>query len=274
MNDLEYNYVKHQIRQLTGVDLNSYKAPQMQRRLQAYLTRVNCPNWPKFFKILRANPVELNKLKDYLTINVSAFFRDPEKYKFLQTVALPDLLRQHPALRVWSAGCARGQEVYSLAMLLAEAAPEAAHHLLATDIDHSALAWAKAGGPYTADDIAHAPVHLRLRYFESRDNVYWIKEDIRRLVTFRQHNLLADPIAGKFDLIICRNVVIYFQAEAKDKLYRRFHGALKPGGILFVGGTEIVPKANDIGFEAMNVSFYRCKNGRLGQVEKEKIRET
>jgi len=261
MTDLEYNYVKHQIRQLTGIDLNAYKTPQMQRRLQAYLLRIGYPNWPKFFRTLRANPAELNKLKDYLTINVSSFFRDPEKYKYLQTCVLPELLRYHPVLRVWSAGCSRGQEVYSLAMLLAEnAGPGLEHYLLATDIDHSALEWAKAGGPYTADDVAYVPVHLRLRYLEARHNEYWVSTKLRGMVTFRQHNLLADPVAGKFDLIICRNVVIYFQADAKDKLYHGFHNALKPGGVLFVGGTEIVPKAGDIGLEAMNVSFYRRKN--------------
>ncbi len=264
MNDLEYNYVKHQIQQLTGIDLNCYKSPQMQRRLQAYLLRVGYPNWPKFFRALRTDPTELNKLRDDLTINVSSFFRDPEKYRFLQTYVLPELLRQHAALRVWSAGCARGQEAYSLVMLLGEATgAKTPHQVLATDIDRAVLEQAKAGGPYTADDIAYVPGHLRLRYLEARRHEFWITEELRRKVTFRQHNLLADPIAGKFDLIICRNVVIYFQTDAKERLYRNFQAALKPGGVLFVGGTEIVPKANDIGFEAMNVSFYRRKSQPL-----------
>jgi chemotaxis protein methyltransferase CheR len=270
MNDLEYNYIKHQIHQLTGIDLNAYKSPQMQRRLQAYLLRIGYPNWPKFFKTLRTDPGELKKLKDYLTINVSAFFRDQEKYKFLQTVILPELLRQHATLRVWSAGCARGQEAYSIAMLLAN--PEVEHHIMATDVDQSALDWAKAGGPYTPDDITNVPSHLRLRYLEARQNQFWVTENLRHQVTFRQHNLLGDPIAGKFDLIICRNVVIYFQSDAKDKLYRDFYQALKPGGVLFVGGTEIVPKAGDIGFEAMNVSFYRRRSPTLA-INKPKLNE-
>jgi chemotaxis protein methyltransferase CheR len=265
MDELEYNYVKHQVRLLTGVDLNCYKAPQMKRRLKAYLTRLGYLNWPKFFRTLRANPAELSKFKDYLTINVSSFFRDPEKYNYLQTFILPALLHHHPSLRAWSAGCARGQEAYSLAMLLAEANGDLyQHRLLATDIDKSALEWAKTGGPYHADEITNVPTHLRLRYFNVNNNQYWIDEALRRRVIFRQHNLLADPIAGKFDLIICRNVVIYFEPEVKENLYRQFYDALRPGGVLFVGGTEIVPKATDMGFETINISFYRRKKVDAG----------
>lgn len=263
MDDLEYNYIKHQVRQLLDVDLNCYKAPQMQRRLKAYLARSGQPNWPKYFRVLRADPAQLSKFKDYLTINVSSFFRDTEKYNFLQRSALPELLRNHPTLRVWSAGCSRGQEAYSLAMLLSEASSgNFQHRIMATDIDQSALAWAKAGGPYTADDVAGLPPHFRVNFLEIRNNEYWVKDDLRQKISFRPHNLLDDSVAGKFDLIVCRNVVIYFQADAKQKLYHRFYDSLKPGGILFVGGTEIVPKATEMGFETLHVSFYRSKDTR------------
>jgi chemotaxis protein methyltransferase CheR len=133
---------------------------------------------------------------------------------------------------------------------------------MATDIDQSALAWAKAGGPYTADDVAGLPPHFRMNFLEVRNNEYWVKDDIRKKVSFRHHNLLDDSTAGKFDLIVCRNVVIYFQPDAKQELYHRFYNSLKPGGILFVGGTEIVPKATEMGFETLHVSFYRRKDSR------------
>ncbi len=263
MENLEYSYIKKQVFALTDVDLNCYKAPQMQRRLKAYLTRSGYSNWPKFFRSIQADPVQLSKFKDYLTINVSSFFRDPEKYTYLRTSILPALLDNRARLRIWSAGCSRGQEAYSLAMLVAEATDSNhQHQLLATDIDRSALERARAGGPYPVDDVVNVSTHLRLRYFNIQDDAYWIREDLRRGVIFRQHNLLADPIVGKFDLIVCRNIVIYFQAEAKQELYHRFYNALRPGGVLFVGGTEMVPKATEIGFEAVNVSFYRRKASR------------
>jgi chemotaxis protein methyltransferase CheR len=98
---------------------------------------------------------------------------------------------------------------------------------------------------------------LRQRYVAVDNNGYWVNKELRYRINFRQHNLLADPFSGGFDLIVCRNVVIYFESTAKDELYRRFYNALRPGGVLFVGGTEIVSKAADIGFEMIGISFYR-----------------
>lgn len=258
MEELEYKYIRHKLQRLTGIDLNCYKAPQMQRRLKAYLMRTGYPNWPKFFQSIQDDPVALNKFRDYLTINVSSFLRDLDKYNYLQTSILPELLHSRATLWSWSAGCARGQEAYSLAMLLAEASGTLdQHRILATDIDRSTLDWARAGGPYTADDIANVPADWLQCYFDFYNNGYWVNEFLRRRITFRHHNLLSDSITGKFDLIICRNVVIYFQPDVKRELYHRFYEALRPGGVLFVGGTEIVPKAADIGFETVNISFYR-----------------
>lgn len=263
MDPLEYNYVKRQTLALTHVDLNCYKAPQMQRRLKVYLTRSGYANWPKFFKSIQNDPAALRKFRDYLTINVSSFFRDPNKYKHLELTILPQLLAQCPTLRVWSAGCSHGQEAYSLAMLLAVATPDNyQHQILATDIDSSALEWSRAGGPYNPSELTNVPSPLLSRYFNFHNGNYWIKEELRRKVTYRQHNLLADPIAGRFDLIVCRNVVIYFEPATKDELYQRFFNALRPGGILFVGGTEIISKASELGFEAAGISFYRRTNPR------------
>jgi chemotaxis protein methyltransferase CheR len=261
MDPLEYNYIRRQILALVKVDLNCYKAPQMQRRLQVYLVRSGHANWPKFFRTIQNDSAALRKFRDYLTINVSSFFRDPDKYKHLETVILPELLGQCPTLRVWSAGCSHGQEAYSLAMLLAEATKsDYRHQILATDIDSSALEKARAGGPYTLSELTNIPPALLSRHFSFLNNSYWVKEELRRKISFRQHNLLADPIAGGFDLIVCRNVVIYFEPAAKDELYHRFFSALRPGGIFFVGGTEIISKATPMGFENAGISFYR-RNG-------------
>ena len=240
----EYNYIQRKTLLLTGIDLNDYKAPQMQRRLQVYLNRSGYPNWPRFFQALQRDAAALNQFKNYLTINVSSFFRDPEKYRHLQTIILPEILRHRSSLRVWSAGCSHGQEAYSVAILLAEATSSSTkHYILATDIDTSALERGRAGGPYLADELVHIPPLLRQHYFNSQPSGYQVNDSLRRSVIFRQHNLLADPFTGSFDLIICRNVVIYFEAAAKEKLYERFGKALRPGGVLFVGGTEIVSRA-------------------------------
>jgi chemotaxis protein methyltransferase CheR len=262
MRDLEYNFVKHKVLRLTGVDLNCYKSQQVIRRLGVYLKRSGYPNWPGFFRAIQDDPAELDKLKDYLTINVSSFLRDPERFEYLQASVLPELLRHRPRLRVWSAGCSHGHEPYSLAILLAETTGLHCRHLIrATDIDRSALQRARAGGPYSADDLANVPLDLRDRYFRTDGNAYYVVDGLRRKVSFAHHNLLADPFEDEFDLIVCRNVVIYFQADAKARLYRRFHDALRAGGVLFLGGTEVVSKPSSVGFESLNVSFYR-RNGQ------------
>lgn len=258
MENLEYNFVKKNILALTGVDLNGYKSQQMQRRLQTYLQRSNHSTWQSFFAAIRRDSTAVNKLRDYLTINVSSFFRDSEKFDYLRDNILPDLLNNRQTLRIWSAGCSRGYEPYSLAMMLAElGGNHRQHYILATDIDHSALAWSQAGGPYTSDELANMPASLQKRYFNLRNDRYYVTESLRGRITFRHHNLLADPFEQNFDLIVCRNVVIYFTTEVKDELYRRFSGALRPGGVLFVGGTEIVPKATEIGLKTVGISFYR-----------------
>jgi chemotaxis protein methyltransferase CheR len=159
---------------------------------------------------------------------------------------------------VWSAGCSRGHEPYSLAILLAEVTGfYCRHFILATDIDRSALQQAQAGGPYSADDVTNVSLALLQRYFRTHDDGFYVLEKLQRKVTFQQHNLLADPFESGLDLIVCRNVVIYFTPEIKDRLYKNFHDALRPGGVLFVGGTEVLSKASAQGFDMVGISFYR-----------------
>lgn len=262
MDAAEYNLIKREVMSLTGIDLNFYKDTQMQRRLNSYLLRVGQPSWRDYFKVVRQNNDELQKLRDYLTINVSSFYRDTEKYVHLQERVLPELLHHNPKLRIWSAGCSRGQEPYTLALMLLELTGSfRRHYILASDLDRGALTFAKNGGPYTKDDIAGVSPILLKKYFKQENDSYWVADELKQRITFKQHNLLADRFENNFDLIICRNVVIYFTAPVKDKLYLNFYQALRPGGILFVGGTEIVPKAQEIGFDTAGISFYRRRNG-------------
>jgi chemotaxis protein methyltransferase CheR len=258
MHDYEYSFVKLKIRKMTGVDLACYKDQQVQRRLNVYLLRSGHPNWPRLFRAIEHDLEEQRKLKDYLTINVSSFFRDPAKYAYLCEHILPELLRHRPRLRVWSAGCSLGHEPYSLAIALAEAtAMYCRHPILATDIDHSALERAGAGGPYSLAELANISPDLLARYFcPDKDGQYHVIDGLRRKITFCHHDLLADPFENDFDLIVCRNVVIYFTREAKQRVHRRFRDALRPGGVLFVGGTEVVSQARSIGLESTGISFY------------------
>jgi chemotaxis protein methyltransferase CheR len=261
MRTQEYNFIKHKIHKLMDVDLNCYKSTQMQRRLETYLLQSGHATWVSFFRAIENDAVAIGKLKDYLTINVSSFFRDPERFEHLRKHLLPDMLKHSPRLRMWSAGCSHGQEPYSLAMLLAEAVgSNSQHFILATDLDRSALDRARAGGPYSADNVANVSTRLLRRYFREYNGSYYVNEQLRRQVIFRQHNLLQSSFESGFDLIVCRNVIIYFTAEIKEHLYKRFHDALRPGGMFFAGNTEVISQAANMGFKATGASFYR-RNG-------------
>ena len=256
----EYSYIRREILNLTGVDLTCYRTQQVQRRLRTYLVRSGHENWSSFFREKKGDSDGLRDLKDYLTINVSSFFRDPKKYGYLRSRVLPELLEDRVSLRVWSAGCSRGQEAYTLAMVLGEGLSGLGqHNILATDLDLTALEVARAGGPYDENDVANVKADDLRRHFYRDEVGYWVKEDLRRGIKFRHGNLLSEQFGRGYDLIVCRNVVIYFTAEVKDWVYRRFHQALRPGGVLFVGGTEIVPSWTGIGFESVGISFYRRK---------------
>jgi chemotaxis protein methyltransferase CheR len=263
MDDHEFSYIQREIEQLLSMDVGSYRRSQLQRRLGVFLLRSGHADWPSFFRAARTDPQLVRKLKDYLTVNVSAFFRDPEKYTYLRESVLPEMRQRRGALRVWSAGCGEGQETYSLAILLAELpVPGQSHYILGTDFDADAIGRAQAGGPYTPEEVAHvAPEHVE-RYFTPTADGYCIHDDLRRQVQFRQHNLLFEPFGGPFDLIVCRNVLIYFEPEIRQMLYRRFYDALIEGGVFFVGGTEIVPNAEAIGFRSLSVSFYHREINR------------
>jgi chemotaxis protein methyltransferase CheR len=256
VDDVGYAYFQKQVMRLTGIDLTAYKSQQMRRRLGTLLARNKAASLLEYTKLLD-QPAKLQEFLDFFTINVSEFFRIPEKFQYLETKVLPGLLARGRELRVWSAGCSNGAEPYSLAMLLDEMAPFGRWSVLATDVDRTTLARAQRGDGYTPADVRNVGERRLARYFEHDESGYRVKEGLKRRVHFKVHDLLRDPFESGFHVILCRHVVIYFTEEAKDALYRKFHNSLVEGGVLFVGGTEIIPRAREIGFETLTVSFYR-----------------
>ena len=258
-----YTLIKSNVKKILNIDLNYYKDEQMKRRLDSWFTRTHQNTWPDYFRIIAQNEMELSKFRDYLTINVTEFFRDPDRWAMLRKNVMPGLLKEaarpgeiRRGLRVWSAGCSIGVEAYTLSMLLEEEAPHQAHLLLATDMDRGALTKAKARGPYNNDEIRNLTPEQRSRFMDLGANSHFVKESVARKVTFREQNMLEDRFDANFDLIDCRNVVIYFTNDAKTHLYTKFNAALRPGGVLFLGGTEIIPRPQDLGFQNYGISTY------------------
>lgn len=257
MNLPGYPTFRKTVLDLTGIDLDCYKGTQMERRLQTIMRRVGVADLGAYAKLLAVTPARVKEFQDFLTINVSEWLRNADKFDELQKVILPDLLKRSSRLKIWSAGCSNGSEPYSVAMLLDEMDPMGRHQVLATDLDEEILRIARTG-VYADKDIRAVAPGRRTRYFQQDGDKFTVKPEIRARVQFERQNLLSDPFPTDIDLILCRNVVIYFTEEAKDELYRRFHRALKPGGILFVGGTESLLKARELGYASVSPFFYRA----------------
>ncbi|HEV7662285.1 MAG TPA: protein-glutamate O-methyltransferase CheR [Chloroflexota bacterium] len=255
----EFETFRRRAFQITGLDLTSYKAPQMHRRLTALLGRLHIATFDEYARVLEKDATRRQEFKDYVTINVSEFFRDSDRFGDLERRVLPDLLRGVSGLKIWSAGCSIGAEPYSLAILLHEQAPNRMHSILATDVDQTILDRARAGTGYLASDIRNVGAERTRRWFTPQpDGLYSVGAAPRTMIRFMKHDLISDAYPrGAFDLVACRNVVIYFTEEAKERIYQGFVNSLRPGGVLFLGGTEAIMRPQSLGLTVMGPGFYR-----------------
>ena len=217
MKEEEYIFLKKKVRQLIRFDLDNYSDGQMMRRLDGFIARSKSPSVAHYCKLLDQDADELAKLEKFLTIHVSEFFRDSMHFDILRNEILPELLQRSPRLNVWSAGCSNGAEAYSVAMIL-EGLSHANHRILATDIDKPILIQAAAGNSYCQADVKNVPKMLLAKHFTLSQDSYKVSDQIRKKVIFKQHDLTHDAFESGFDLMMCRNVVIYFSGEAKKNL--------------------------------------------------------
>lgn len=241
---------------LTGIDLALYKEAQMKRRLTTLRQRRGYDTFASYFQVVQRDKELLAELLDRMTINVSEFWRNPNRWEVLEGRFLPELLQRSRRIKCWSAACSTGEEPYSLAMILARQGALGDARLVATDIDDNALAKAKLG-VYHERSLKDVPKAYIDAYFRKEGESYYVADELKRGVAFAKGNLLTDPFDGGFDLIICRNVMIYFTEEAKALLYRKFSDALRPGGILFVGSTEQIFSPGQYGLASADTFFYR-----------------
>lgn len=257
-DDLGYIQFQKTVQRLIGVDLASYRQGQMKRRLDALVQRVGANGYLEYSKMLERDPKRVQELRDYFTINVTEFFRDPDRFRQLESKVLPELLAPRKPLKVWSAACSIGAEPYSVAIQLRELAPNLPHKIIATDVDVTIVDRARRADKYVQAELKNvSPARLQKAFTQTPDGTYTVRPEVRQLVDIKLHNLLTKPPADGFDLILCRNVVIYFTDDAKATLYDHLVNSLRPGGILFVGGTEMVAAAHQLGLTSIGPSFYR-----------------
>ena len=237
-------YVKEQ----RAIDFNAYRPSTIKRRLELRFSASGMPDYASYHNYIRENPKELDLLMDVLTIKVSYFFRNPLVFEVLSNIVLPELLETHrnDVLRIWCAGCARGEEAYSIAILLKEiTAKEGSSQqifIIGTDIDKEVLKDAREA-VYNSDSLLEVKKRHLDEYFISKDGLYRVKDEIKSMVSFAYHDVttLTTPKEGIFSdyhLILCRNAIIYFDRDLSDRVLKGFAGFIQSNGYLTVGETE------------------------------------
>lgn len=258
MEDRDFTLFVQKMKGFTTIDLNQYKEAQMKRRLTTLRNKRNFATFADYFDALVKDKSLLHEFLDRMTINVSEFWRNPNRWEVLERKFIPDMLRATRRLKVWSAACSTGEEPYTLAMILAETKALADSTLTASDIDDGALEKAR-NGVYLDRSVRDVPANYLRTYFRQDNALYHISPDLKKHIKFQKQNLLTDRFDTGYDLIVCRNVLIYFTEEAKHLLYQKFTNALKPDGILFVGSTEQIFTPGQYGLEPAETFFYRKK---------------
>lgn len=253
----DYEYFKKEIYALTSIDLSSYKENQMKRRIDTLITKRKIDGYEKYVQGLKTDKQLFEEFVNYITINVSEFYRNPEQWRQLDEIIIPDLIQKFGKnLKIWSAACSTGDEPYSLVMALSRHLPLSNIKIYATDLDKQVIEKAKVG-LYSEKSLASVPEDLKKKYFVKVGPSYKISDEIKARVQFKEHNLLKNDYLNDYHLIVCRNVLIYFTEEAKDDVFKKFYKSLAKGGILFIGSTEQIINYKDIGYERMKSFFYQ-----------------
>jgi chemotaxis protein methyltransferase CheR len=245
------------VRSLCGVDLSQYKRAQMERRVRTWTQRRGTPDLAEYGKRLRTESAELDAFLDRVTINVSHLWRHEDQFEALRTAILPELAPKG-RVRIWSAGSSYGAEAFTIAAVCRETVPNVRVEIQGTDLDKRMVARAKTG-VFTPEDARTAPPKMLERHFTKQPDGGWVaKPELQRMVRFETGDLLRMPVpAERYDVVFCRNTVIYFTEEVRDALHERLVKALAPGGYLIVGTSERVADPRALGLTSPFHFIYR-----------------
>lgn len=253
----DYEYFIKEVEKLTQIDLSAYKQNQMKRRIDALIAKHKISGYEAYIETLKKDKVRFEEFVDYITINVSEFYRNPEQWKYLKEKVFPGLIKDFgQTLKIWSAACSTGDEPYSLVMALSDFVPLNRIQIMATDINWQVIEKAKIG-LYSEKSIVSVPEDKKKKFFTQNGKFYQISDEVKKCVTFKEHNLLKDPYPKDMHLIVCRNVLIYFTEEAKDEVFQKYYSSLAPNGVLFIGSTEQILRYKEMGYKRMDSFFYQ-----------------
>jgi chemotaxis protein methyltransferase CheR len=256
IDDASFQYFVRRCAALLRLDLGSYKQEQVKRRLGGLVHAAGARTVVELAQKLETDQRAVEKFKAAFTIHVTEFFRDPEAYQNVAKLVLPSLATLGRPVDVWSAGCSLGAEPLSLAMMMSRS------HLRlgrvhATDVCLTTVSRARAGGPFDAREVKNLSNGDLSYHLEPRDDGnFWVCSPLHPKIDFQVHDLIGDRYPGPFDLVVCRNVLIYFVDDVKNRVLAGLAGAVRPGGFLFLGGTEIVHNPDAMGLIRRAPSLY------------------
>ncbi|MEM2099241.1 MAG: protein-glutamate O-methyltransferase CheR [Candidatus Bathyarchaeia archaeon] len=242
LENIAFKKLKRLLQETAGLNCDGYRDEYLKRRFEVRLRATGNKTFSSYWRYLKNNPAECTLLLNEVTINYTMFFRDMDVFAFLEKKILPSILLSK-VVRIWSAGCATGEEPYSLAILIHKILGHTLQNheviIFASDIDKDALSKATAG-LYTKKQLQNLEERTIDKYFSKEGELYRIKDFVRRLVRFEQRDLMNPPIHKNVDLILCRNVMIYFSRESQQLIHMHFYNALREGGYLIIGKTEVL----------------------------------
>ncbi len=252
--EVEFDYFKEWAMASLKLDLNAYKERQLHRRIETVRKSAGAKDLKEYTKLLEKDKNLRRLFLDYITINVTEFFRNKEIFDEFELLMKELMIPKFKDIKLWSAACSIGAEPYSLAMIM-ERQQLSRGKILATDIDDPILTRAKAG-IFKEVEMKNVTLQDRAKYFTGQDGEYQAKDMLKKRIDFKKHDLLLDPYEKNFQGIVCRNVTIYFKNEAKNEVYEKIRDALVPGGIFFTGATEAIYNPAAMGFKKISTFLY------------------
>lgn len=238
-----------------NLELSGYKQKQLQRRITTVMNKSGAKDLKEYAQSIKKNHEVRNAFLDYITINVTEFYRNPDIFAEFEELLIKELADKFPRLKIWSAACSTGAEAYSVAMILKKNNFLQKSTIVGTDLDLGIIDKAREG-IYTETEIKNVPADEMCRYFKKEDRNYYLSDEIKQLVRFKQHDLILDSYEKGYQVIICRNVTIYFDDEVKNKLYQKFSDSLVVGGLFFIGATETIHKPDQYGLRKVGSFIY------------------
>ena len=253
--NLDFEFFYNWIQKNLNINLDAYKETQLQRRITTVMKSAGANTLQEYAQLIGKDEQIRRIFLDYITINVTEFFRNKEIFDEFEAVLVDVLIPKFKTVKIWSAACSVGAEPYSIAMILDKNNLSQRNKIIATDIDDTILQKAKNGvyKDHEIKNIAKADID---KYFNFEKNSYEIKDSIKSMVTFKKHDLILDNYEKGFHAVVCRNVTIYFKNEAKNEIYKKINESLVQGGIFFTGATESIYNPSEFGFKKLSTFIY------------------